>query len=154
MLFYYYRLSKLQIPIHIFKIFVCYFLHYVYFCVTMKNEYYRDIIRMLLEQGSEGASVQEIARHIYNENYGLFEGDVRYNKIHRRVRLFLWHHVRHAYSPFTRIGWARYAIKPDFAIQLDFLDELHTPPLHPENAVAEEPASYNDGARQLLLFDF
>lgn len=119
----------------------------------MKNEYYRDIIKMLLEQGSEGASVQEIARRIYNENYGLFEGDVIYNKIHQWVRLFLWHHAQRPYSPFMRIGWARYAIKPDFAIQLDFLDELYAPLSLEENLVAEELAPYDDGARQLLLFD-
>ncbi len=91
----------------------------------MKNEYYHDIINILLEKGSDGDTARNIARLIYNHHYGLFEAEVVFHDIHHKVRVYLWNQSRKQGSPFMRIGWATYSLKPDFAVQLDFLDELY-----------------------------
>ncbi len=90
----------------------------------MKNEYYRDIVGILLEKGSDGCASRDLARQIYNRHYGLFDTDLIYGKIRQQVCLYLWYQSRRPGTPFMRLSWGRYAIKPDFAVQLDFLDEL------------------------------
>ncbi len=119
----------------------------------MKNEYYRDIINILLEKGSEGDTARNIARLIYNHHYGLFETEVVFHDIHQRVRLFLWNQSRKQGSPFMRIGWATYCLRPDFAVQLDFLDELYA---SEESAETLTPtlteAKVEEKWQQLLMF--
>ena len=95
-----------------------------YICRTMTNEYHRDIVNILLTCGREGLPARDIARRIYNLHYGLFEFSLDFHRLHRQVRLYLWHQSRRHYSLFQRTGYGTYAIKPNSAIQLDFLDEL------------------------------
>ncbi len=94
------------------------------FAMTMRNEYHRDIISILLEKGSDGCMARDIARQIYNRHYGLFATELVYHDIQRQVRLYLWRQSRLPGTPFMHLSWGVYAIKPDFAVQLDFLDEL------------------------------
>ncbi len=118
----------------------------------MKNEYYHDIINIPLDKGSEGDTARNIARQIYNHHYGLFETEVVFHDIHHRVRLFLWHQSRRPGSPFMRIGWATYCLKPGFAVQLDFLEELYASEetFTPPPPLAEEEVK--EKWLQLMLF--
>jgi len=91
----------------------------------MRNEYHKNIIDLLLSSGKEGMNVREIARRVYNQHYGLFARDVVYENIYNQIRNYLWNQSRNRRSPFTRLRWGWYAIKPDYAIQLDFIIELY-----------------------------
>ncbi len=91
----------------------------------MKNEYHKEIVDLLLECGQEGMNVREIARRIYNQHYGLFAYDVVYENIYHQIRCYLYTQSRQRRSPFIHIGWGQYAIKADYAIQLDFILELY-----------------------------
>ncbi|MCF0198138.1 MAG: hypothetical protein HUK02_02295 [Bacteroidaceae bacterium] len=106
----------------------------------MKNQYHKDIIDLLIKQGKSGLSVGSIAQSIYNEHADFFADDVRYKKIHNAVQNYLWRQSKQRRSPFKRIGWGRYAIKPDFAVQLDFIlemfdDEEETETIHSPSAI-------------------
>ncbi len=115
----------------------------------MKNEYHKDIVDLLLETGREGMNVREIARRVYNQHYGLFAHDVVYETIYNQVRGYLWSQARQRRSPFTHLRWGWYAIKPDYAIQLDFIIDLYRDELENENTEqTEEPDT-----RQLSLFE-
>lgn len=121
----------------------------------MTNEYHRDIVAILLTCDHAGLAARDIARRIYNLHYGLFESSLDFHQLHRQVRLYLWHQSRRHYSLFMRTGYGTYAIKPDAAIQLDFIDELlasysdlEDSPL-PLCAAEPEP---KDDAGQLVLF--
>ncbi len=119
----------------------------------MKNEYYHDIINILLEKGSDGDTARNIARLIYNHHYGLFETEVVFHDIHHRVRVYLWNQSRKQGSPFMRIGWATYCLKPDFAVQLDFLDELYAGEESAEQLTpAPQPEKREERWVQLTLF--
>ena len=89
----------------------------------MKNVYHRDIIEILLECGRDGLRIKNIARRIYNRHADFFVSDIDYGEIRDSVGRYLWEQSHHAESPFVRTRYGTYAIKPDFAIQLDlFLD--------------------------------
>ena len=89
----------------------------------MNNSYHRDIIEILLECGRDGLRVKNIARRIYNRHADFFVDDLDYDGIRSAVGRYLWEQARRAESPFVRTRYGTYAIKPDFAIQLDlFLD--------------------------------
>ena len=89
----------------------------------MNNIYHRDIIEILLECGREGLRIKNIARRIYNRHIDFFVSDVDYSDIRNNVGRYLWEQSRRGESPFLRTRYGTYAIKPDFAIQLDlFLD--------------------------------
>lgn len=89
----------------------------------MKNIYHRDIVEILLECGREGYRIKNIARRIYNRHADFFVTDVDYNEIRDSVGHYLWEQSRRSESPFCRTRYGTYAIKADFAIQLDlFLD--------------------------------
>lgn len=89
----------------------------------MKNVYHRDIIEILLECGRDGLRIKNIARRIYNRHADLFVSDIDYDEIRNSVGRYLWLQSHRAESPFVRTRYGTYAIKPDFAIQLDlFLD--------------------------------
>lgn len=89
----------------------------------MKNIYHRDIIEILLECGREGLRIKNIARRIYNRHADFFVADIDYNEIRDNIGRYLWEQSKHGESPFFRTRYGTYAIKPDFAIQLDlFLD--------------------------------
>lgn len=120
----------------------------------MRKEYHYEIVNILLSKGSDGASAHDVARYIYNQHCSLFDHNVVFKEIHQFVRQHLWRQSQQKQSPFLHIGRGKYAIKPDFFIQLDFLDELYwgledkyvTPPTLPTEQT-EESAN-----RQLLLF--
>ena len=89
----------------------------------MNNIYHRDIIEILIECGREGLRIKNIARRIYNRHVDLFVSDIEYGETRDSVGRYLWEQSRKSESPFLRTRYGTYAIKPDFAIQLDlFLD--------------------------------
>lgn len=89
----------------------------------MNNIYHRDIIEILLECGREGLRIKNIARRIYNRHVDFFVSDIDYSEIRDNVGRYLWEQSRRNESPFHRTRYGTYAIKADFAIQLDlFLD--------------------------------
>ena len=84
----------------------------------MKNIYHRDIVEILLECGREGYRIKNIAKILLG-----MKNDVDYNEIRDSVGHYLWEQSRRSESPFCRTRYGTYAIKADFAIQLDlFLD--------------------------------
>lgn len=101
----------------------------------MNNIYHRDIIEILLECGREGLRIKNIARRIYNRHIDFFVSDVDYSDIRNNVGRYLWEQSRRNESPFLRTRYGTYAIKPDFAIQLDlFLDNAIRAEVHKEPA--------------------
>ena len=89
----------------------------------MNNIFHRDIIEILLECGREGLRIKNIARRIYNRHVDFFVSDIDYSEIRDSVGRYLWEQARRHESPFLRTNYGTYAMKPDFAIQLDlFLD--------------------------------
>lgn len=103
----------------------------------MKNSYHRDIIEILLECGREGCRIKNVARRIYNRHADLFVTDVNYVDIRNVVGRYLWWQSRRPESPFCRTRYGTYAIKADFAIQLDLFmnvsprSEAHREPEKP-----------------------
>lgn len=98
-------------------------LHRKEYICGVNNIYHRDIIEMLLECGRDGMRVKNIARRIYNRHIDFFVKDINYSEIRDSVGRYLWEQSLRHESPFTRTRYGTYAIKPDFAIQLDlFLD--------------------------------
>ncbi len=99
----------------------------------MKNIYHRDIVEILLECGRDGLRIKNIARRIYNRHADFFVHDLDYGEIRNAVGLYLWKQSLRNESPFTRTRYGTYAIKPDFAIQLDlFLDFVSHSEKHKE----------------------
>ena len=89
----------------------------------VNNIYHRDIIEILLECGSDGLRIKNLARRIYNKHVDFFVSDIEYNEIRDCIGRYLWEQSKRNESPFTHTRYGTYAIKPDFAIQLDlFLD--------------------------------
>ena len=101
----------------------------------MNNIYHRDIIEILIECGREGLRIKNIARRIYNKHADFFVHDLDYSEIRDSVGRYLWEQSQRHESPFTRTRYGTYAIKPDFAIQLDlFLDFVYRTETHKEQA--------------------
>ena len=112
----------------------------------MNNIYHRDIIEILLECGREGLRIKNIARRIYNRHIDLFVADVDYSEIRNNVGRYLWDQSRRNESPFFRTRYGTYAIKADFAIQLDlFLDNAIRAEVH------KEPAKLMPNSRHIQL---
>jgi len=89
----------------------------------MNNIYHRDIVEILLECGREGLRIKNIARRIYNKHVDFFVSDIDYSEIRDNVGRYLWEQNKRGESPFHRTRYGTYAMKPDFAIQLDlFID--------------------------------
>ena len=116
----------------------------------MKNIYYRDIVEILLDSGSEGLRIKNIARRIYNRHADLFAQDVDYDEIHRSAGRYLWEQSRRGESPFCHTRWGTYAIKNDFAVQLDFISELDFFP-RPEVYAAPPAPAPAPGPRHVQL---
>lgn len=90
----------------------------------MKNEYHRDIMEILLPEGTEGMPVRVIARLVYNRHTGLFADDLTFDKVYHCIRFYLWHQSQRPSSPFCqcpRRGW--YAIKSSLGVQMDLCFE-------------------------------
>ena len=104
----------------------------MYIC-RVKNIYHRDIIEILLECGRDGLRIKNIARRIYNRHVDFFVTDIDYNEIRDNVGRYLWMQSKRLESPFHRTCYGTYAIKADFAIQLDlFLDNAIRTDMHKE----------------------
>ena len=115
----------------------------------MKNIYHRDIIEILLECGRDGLRIKNIARRIYNRHADFFVRDLDYSEIRDAVGRYLWEQSFRHESPFTRTRYGTYAIKPDFAIQLDlFLDFVYRTETHKE----QSKSTANPHHIQLELF--
>ena len=114
----------------------------------MKNEYHKNLIDLLLACGRTGMPVREIARHVYNEHYGLFAQDVVFERVYKQIRNYLWSQSHQKHSPFLRLGRGFYAMKQDMAVQLDFVSELYQAEEKEESPVPQT----EDESRQLSLF--
>ena len=89
----------------------------------MNNIYHHDIMRLLIKAGSGGMNIRGIARHIYNKHAVFFDDETQWIKIYSKIRFYLWTLSRNKRSGVLRISRGQYALKPDFALQLDiFLD--------------------------------
>ena len=117
----------------------------------MKNTYHRDIVEILLECGRDGLRIKNIARRIYNRHADFFVIDIDYGEIRDAVGHYLWEQSRRPESPFIRTRYGTYAIKADFAIQLDlFLDNA----IHSEVRKEQAKPLPNPHHVQLELFNF
>ena len=120
----------------------------MYLC-RVNNIYHRDIIEILIECGRDGLRIKNIARRIYNKHVDFFVKSVDYSEIRDSVGRYLWEQSQRNESPFIRTRYGTYAIKPDFAIQLDlFLDFVYRSEAHKE---APKPTA-NPHHIQLELF--
>ena len=112
----------------------------------MNNIYHRDIIEILLECGRDGLRIKNIARRIYNKHVDFFIKDIEYCELRDSIGHYLWEQSQRHESPFTHTRYGTYAIKPDFAIQLDlFLDFAS------HNETRREPVMPQTGPRHIQL---
>ncbi len=117
----------------------------------MKNIYHSDIMQLLLLKGKEGMHVAQVSRMVYNLHTNLFDRRLNYNELHQTIRNYLWKQSQMRRSPFMRVHYGYYAVRPDVAIQLNFCFD---DPIEEEIVVAQ-PKKNNepkDDPRQLLLF--
>jgi len=108
----------------------------------MKNIYHSDIVEILLDCGSVGMRIKNIARRIYNRHADLFTADLDYDEIQRSTGRYLWEQAQRRETPFCHTRWGTYAIKTDFALQLDFLQDLDFMPhqeIHRESVAPAPP---------------
>ncbi len=121
----------------------------MYLC-RVNNTYHRDIVEVLHECGRNGCRIKNIARHIYNLHADLFADDIVYDEIRQNVGLYLWKQSQRRESPFCHLCYGTYALKADFAVQLDlFLDCV--PRREKREEVAPKPVP-NPHHIQLELF--
>jgi len=146
---------KLANAAAISSLFILHSSFFLYLCeekrifAEMKNIYHRDIVEILLECGREGLRIKNIARRIYNKHVDFFVSDIDYNEIRNNVGRYLWEQDRRIESPFCRTRYGTYAIKTDFAIQLDlFLDNA----IRVETRKEQAKAMPNPHHVQLELF--
>ena len=119
----------------------------------MNNIYHRDIVEILIECGREGLRIKNIARRIYNRHVDLFVQDIDYAEIRDSVGRYLWLQSKRSESPFHRTRYGTYAIKADFAIQLDlFLDFAPRSETHKEAPLPAPGAEQGPRYVQLELF--
>lgn len=116
----------------------------------MKNIYHSDIMQLLLLKGKEGMHVAQLSRMVYNLHTNLFDRHLNYYELHQTIRVYLWRQSQMRRSPFMRVRYGYYAVKPDVAVQLDFCfdDPIEDIPAAPPK---KEVTPLND-PRQLLLF--
>lgn len=112
----------------------------------MNNAFYRDLIDYLIQVGSDGVRVCQIARHIYNQNTTLFDHPVQYDELRRALNSYLWHSTKSRRSIFIQRARGVYALKSHVAVQLDF-------DFADEKLLDAVPAKKGSPPRQLYLFD-
>lgn len=118
----------------------------------MKNVYHSDIMQLLLLKGKEGMHVADVSRMVYNLHTNLFDSKLNYQTLHQLIRMYLWRQSRMRRSPFMRVRYGVYAVKPDLAVQLDFcFDKLGEEEAKPKPSVPEYDP-YTD-PRQMKLFE-
>ena len=119
----------------------------------MNNIYNRYIIEILLDCGREGLRIKNISRRIYNKHVDFFVSDIDYGEIRDSVGRYLWEQSKRGESPFHRTRYGTYAMKPDFAIQLDlFLDTAPRNEEHRETSRTLLGGEPNPHHVQLELF--
>ena len=101
---------------------------------------------MLIRTGHDGMPVRRLVRQLYNLHCGIFATDVVYETMYNQVRRYLWRQSRQRHSPFMRLRWGYYALKPDVAVQLDIFVDIPKDDERPQKVVKK------DESRQLLLF--
>ncbi len=116
----------------------------------MNNVYYRDLMEILLPCGSRGMKLNQIVRRVYNIHTDLFNMEMNYDELYRMMGYYLWHQSERRESPFQRVTFGVYAIKPDVAVQLDLFWDL----TQEELSDAEEEPTLPDcsGHIQMELF--
>lgn len=106
------------------------------------------MINHLIQAGSDGVRVAQLARHIYNQHTTLFDSPVKYDPLRRMLNSFLWHSTRHRRSIFVQLRRGVYALKPHVAVQLDF----DFADYQPSNSA--ERRDVRNAPQQLYLFNF
>ncbi len=111
-------------------------------------------MQLLLLKGKEGMHVSQVSRMVYNLHTNLFDSKINYYDLHQIIRTYLWRQSKMRRSPFMRVRYGYYAVKPDLAVQLDFCFEQAFE--EEEDKVKEKEKlpydPYND-PRQMKLFD-
>ena len=110
----------------------------------MKNIYHRDIMEILLPQGSDGMRLYKIARRIYNMHADLFDCHLNYEDLRRMISNYMWRQSLRNDSPFIRNKYGVYAIRPDLAVQLDLFWDLRPVEQEEESHRKQEPSTYFD----------
>lgn len=119
----------------------------------MRNIYHNDILSLLMLRGKEGLHVAKLTRMVFNLHTNLFDYTISYPELHHSIRLYLWRQSRQHNSPFKRIAYGVYAIRPNVAVQLTFSFNENTKDvaLAPQEEKKSEEAI--DDVRQ-LQFNF
>lgn len=118
----------------------------------MKNVYHSDIMQLLLLKGKEGMHVAQLSRMVYNLHTNLFDRKLNYNDLHQLIRTYLWRQSKMRRSPFMRVKYGYYAVKPDIAVQLNFCFD---DPIEAEMIVKQEhkkPDPKAENPLQMWLF--
>lgn len=105
-------------------------------------------MNLLIRQGREGMRLKNIARRIYNMHADLFSAQLDYTDLRTSISSYLWKQSRRKGTPFVRLGYGVYAVKTDFAVQLDLFWDL------PEYRVTETQRAPAPKHVQLTLFDY
>ncbi|MBQ0050155.1 MAG: hypothetical protein KBT12_07995 [Bacteroidales bacterium] len=85
----------------------------------MKNIYHNDILSLLMLRGEKGLQIAKLTRMVFNLHTSLFDRAISYSELHRSIRLYLWRQARQRRSPFMRVGYGCYAVRPNVAVQLN-----------------------------------
>lgn len=111
----------------------------------MNNLYYNQMVELLLAH-PDGIRVGHLSRAIYNENCDLFTPNASglFRDIHQQVYQYLWREQRKRQSPFLRLRWGVYALRPHFVMQLELcFDDWDQDVVTRTDKVAEpEPLAY------------
>lgn len=112
----------------------------------MRNIYHSDIVNLLIRQGRGGMRLKHVAQCIYNMHADLFGRKLDYFDLHMQISRYLWRQSRKPGTPFLHVAYGRYALKPDYAVQLDLFWDA------PEYHIIEEKRKKRDDLQ--LTFDF
>lgn len=111
----------------------------------MNNLYYNQMVELMLTH-PEGIRVGHLSRAIYNANCDLFTPNASslFRNIHQQVYQYLWREQRKQKSPFLRLRWGVYALRPHFVMQLELcFDDWDQDVVTRTEKVAEaEPLAY------------
>lgn len=119
----------------------------------MKNIYHNDILSLLMLRGKEGLHVAKLTRMVFNLHTNLFDRTISYAELHRSIRFYLWRQSRQRRSPFMRVAYGYYAVKPNVAVQLNicFNEKQSAPDPAPEEK-KQGPVACDDPRQMTLDF--